>query len=166
MIIDGNDYHVWSKINVYTPILVVIEYNPTIHNDVEFIQKLDPKINQGSSISSLVNLANNKGYELIATTEFNAFFILNEYLLLFEIEDNSINALRTEKSHITYMFQGYDGTIFINGNQRLSWHGIKFRPFQQLPKYLRRFPSGYNFLQKSLLLLIKYYRLVRIWSLK
>lgn len=146
--IDGNDYHVWSKTKLYVPLLVVIEYNPTIPDEIEFIQKSNSKINQGASITSIVKLGKDKGYELISTTVCNAFFILKEHYSLFNIQDNSVHALRTDRRHITYIFQGYDGTIFIEGNTSLSWHGFKFGSLQQLPRFLRRFPSNYNTLQR------------------
>ncbi|UCH23877.1 MAG: hypothetical protein JSU83_12035, partial [Deltaproteobacteria bacterium] len=37
--IDGNDFHVWKASQHYMPKVVVIEYNPTIPNKVEFVQK-------------------------------------------------------------------------------------------------------------------------------
>ena len=38
--IDGNDYHVWDGLSAFSPKLVVIEFNPTIGNNVIYIQVL------------------------------------------------------------------------------------------------------------------------------
>ena len=38
--IDGNDYHVWKAIKKYRPKLVVIEFNPTIPTEVEYVQRV------------------------------------------------------------------------------------------------------------------------------
>jgi hypothetical protein len=59
--IDGNDYHVWKAIEDYKPKAVVIEFNPTIHKTVEFVQPPDPRLQQGSSLLSITKLANSKG---------------------------------------------------------------------------------------------------------
>ena len=34
--IDGNDYHVWNAVTRHRPKIVVIEFNPTIHLDVDW----------------------------------------------------------------------------------------------------------------------------------
>ena len=44
----------------------MVEFNPTIPADVEFVQPRDIKINQGSSLLSLTKLGQEKGYELVA----------------------------------------------------------------------------------------------------
>ena len=133
--IDGNDYHVWDSINAYKPKVVCIEYNPTIPNGVEFIQKKDMKISQGNSATAICKLATIKGYELVATTGTNLIFVDEKYFSLFGINDNSLNKLK--KTHLTtYLFSGYDGTVFIEGEKNIHWHRIHFQEanLQQLPK--------------------------------
>jgi len=142
--IDGNDYHVWNAIKLYNPKVVVIEFNPTIPNEVEFVQPRDMKISQGSSLLSLNNLGKEKGYELVAVTKLNAIFVQSKYFGLFKIKDNSIQRLRMDSSHVTYIFNGYDGTVFIRGCGELTWHGIPYSEgqMQQLPKWLREYPGN------------------------
>ncbi len=148
--IDGNDYHVWQAMKRYKPKVVVIEFNPTIPTDVRFVQPPDPSVSQGSSLSSLVDLATSKGYELVSVLPFNAFFVRREYYERFQIESNSPHVLRTDSSFVTHLFSGYDGTVFLAGNCRLPWHRmpLKASKVQHLPRYLRTFPSNYNALQR------------------
>src|SRR4051812_1129754 len=35
--IDGNDYHCWNAVQKYQPKVVIIEFNPTIPDEVEFV---------------------------------------------------------------------------------------------------------------------------------
>lgn len=144
--IDGNDYHIWKSLKKYNPKLVIIEFNPTIPIEVEFTQLQDPTAHQGSSLTALIRMAKNKGYELIATTRTNAFFIQKKYLPLFKIPDNSPSAIWTNREKtISYFFQLFDGTIVIQGNRRLLWHGIDIenKNIQILPKIFRHFPPSW-----------------------
>src|SRR5579872_645620 len=36
--IDGCDYHIWASLTDYRPKVICIEFNPTIPNEVEFVQ--------------------------------------------------------------------------------------------------------------------------------
>lgn len=140
--IDGNDYHVWEAVVRYRPKLLVIEYNPTIPNSVEFVQSRDMNLTHGSSLRSIIKLCREKGYELVAVTDLNGIFVAAKYFPLFGISDNSIDALRLSDADVTYIFSGYDGTVFLSGCRRLVWHGVEYDPrrVQQLPFWLRIFP--------------------------
>ncbi len=144
--IDGNDYHVWKRTSRYRPKVVVIEFNHTIPTEVRFIQEADPEINQGASLLSIVELAVEKGYELVSVLRFNAFFVRKEYFPLFHLSSNAPHLLRTDLSRITYLFSGYDGKIFLQGYGCLPWHGfaLKETAVQVLPRYLRRYPGRYS----------------------
>lgn len=144
--IDGNDYHVWKSLRKYKPNVVIIEYNPTIPPNIEYIQTYDSKVNRGSSLLSLCILGKKKGYELIYATESNAIFILKKYIDQLGIFDNSPEKLMPNK-YLTYFFQLYDGTIVLKGCKRLLWHGIDFedKDLQILPGFLRRFSKQLMF---------------------
>jgi hypothetical protein len=149
--IDGNDYHVWKAIRKYKPKIVVIEFNPTIPPGIRFVQQPNPSTNQGASLSSLVDLGKEKGYELVAVTGSNAFFVKSEYFSLFQIEDNRPEILWTNyPDTTTYLFVGYDGTIFLHGCKKLPWHEVELKEssFQVLPKFLRKYPGKYGILEK------------------
>jgi len=158
--IDGNDYHVWNAVQRYRPKIVVIEYNPTVPNPVEFVQAADMRITQGSSILSLHKLAKQKGYELVAATRLNAIFVEGGYFGLFGIADNSVDAIRTEQPLVTYVFNGYDGTVFIRGCGQLHWHAMPYNEtrLQQVPRWLRQYPGNYGVLKKGV---AKVYRCLR-----
>ena len=153
--IDGNDYHIWDSMEKYTPKVVVIEFNPTIPDDIEFIQEKNMKIWQGSSLLSLINLANKKDYELIAVTLVNAIFVKKKYYNLFKIADNSLSLMHNNaKQYQTRLFQLFDGTLVLIGCDKLLWHNgiyekkIKQKKIQVLPKFLRVYPPNYHPLYK------------------
>lgn len=141
--IDGCDYHAWEAIEKYRPRVVLIEHNPTVPIDVSFIQSRDMSVNQGSSLKALCDLGRRKGYELIAATELNAFFVEQENFHLFDIKDNSPEALNSmdEKKKMR-LFQGYDGTLFLVGNDRLIWKNkqIAHEAIQVIPPEERVYP--------------------------
>jgi hypothetical protein len=142
--IDGNDYHAWKAVSRYRPKLVVIEFNPTIPSVLEFVQKADMSVNHGSSILSLSLLAKEKRYELVAATDYNCFFVPSEYFPLFGIEDNSVEAIRPNEELVSYIFNGFDGTVFVLWKGRVARHALHrvanaARPpsIQTLPGYVR-----------------------------
>lgn len=144
--IDGNDFHVWKAIETYRPKLICIEFNPTIPTDVDFVQPADPHVSQGCSVSALCRLAKDKNYELISVLPYNAFFVDAKYFELFEIADNSPQALRKNLSAVTWLFSGYDGSIHIAGSKKLPWHeiGMHESDLQILPTSLRSYPGTYS----------------------
>jgi hypothetical protein len=144
--IDGNDYHVWSAVTHYRPRVVVIEYNPTVPNAVDFVQPADMQVNQGASLSAQARLGKSKGYELVAVTEHNCIFVRAELFPAFGIEDNSIAALRPNENMVTYVFNGFDGTVFVRGAGKLGWHNTPYREskMQHLPKFMRKFPDTHG----------------------
>jgi hypothetical protein len=148
--IDGNDYHVWKAITRYKPKVICIEFNQTIPTEVRFVQPADFSITQGSSLLSITELGEEKGYKLVSVSAWNAFFVRADYYPLFGIEDNSPATLRTNLDSVTHIFSGYDGTVFIRGSSKLPWHNIKLeeKKFQQLPKFLRIFPGNYQLIHK------------------
>jgi hypothetical protein len=142
--VDGNDYHIWKSVVFYRPKLVIIEFNNTIPNSIEFIQKADLEVYQGSSLLSLCGLSKSKDYELVAVTDNNAFFVDAEYYPLFRIEDNSPEVINKDQEYTTHVFQLYDGTLVWRGNLELLWHGAQIDPekLQVLPKFFRFFPES------------------------
>lgn len=139
--IDGNDYHMWESVERYTPKVVIIEFNPTIPADVEFVQPKDMSINQGNSLLSLTLLGKRKGYELVCATLLNAIFVRKEFFPAFGIVNNSPSVLFTDERYQTKFFQLYDGTIVLTGARRLLWHGIpiRSRDLALLPRPFRMF---------------------------
>ena len=141
--IDGNEYHLWESLVNYRPRVMLVEFNPSIPNDVIFIQPRDMKVFQGSSLRAFVELGKRKGYELVAANETNAFFVLKELFPKFGITDNSIDALHTDHHYETKLYQLYDGTLKIAGNTKLLWHNLSIDEdkLQVLPAHKRKYPA-------------------------
>ncbi len=149
--VDGNDYHIWDAVKKYKPKVVVIEFNATIPPQVEFVQPRDMSVTQGSSILSITKLAKSKGYELVASTS-NAIYVDAKYFDLFEIENNSVSEIWADPSALTYVFCGYDGTVFLRGLCKLPWQGILMKEsrVQQLPKWALKRIGDRNVLRRKL----------------
>ena len=151
--IDGCDYHIFDSLNRFKPKIVCIEFNPTIPNEVEFVQPRDPRIKQGASAKALTVLAAKKGYALAATTFCNAIFVRNDLRqMVVGLQQKTLEDLRDDSEFKTFLFVGYDGTILSNRTSiRLPWHGINpdLSRFQQLPKPLRQFLPDYGFFKKA-----------------
>ena len=142
--IDGNDYHVWDSLKEYRPRVVCVEFNPTIPNSISFIQSRNISVQQGSSLRALAELAAQKGYRLIATTQTNAFFVLANLADSFNLGSDSLDFLHPDTTFHTRLFQLYDGTLVLEGYQSLLWHKqpITAQAIQVLPRWKRRFPAG------------------------
>jgi hypothetical protein len=150
--IDGNDYHVWKAVSRYRPRVVVIEYNPTIPTAVDFAQPPDAAVNQGSSILAMTRLGREKGYELVSATSWNCIFVRAEYFDRFRIADNSAQRLRADEKLVTWIFSGFDGTVFVRGNGVIPWFGIPYRAekMQHVSRLFRTFPSNHGALMRFL----------------
>lgn len=149
--IDGNDYHIFASLEAYRPKVICIEFNPSIPNEVDFVQPKDFHVNQGSSARSILTLAKSKGYALVLATEAN--LILVEKTRLFELgleSEPTLGACRDDADVRVFLFVGFDGTVFTSKPVILRWNGLRIadRSWQQLPRFLRRFPDNYNIFQK------------------
>ena len=148
--IDGNDFWILDSLLEFKPKLICIEYNPSIPNDVEYVQPRDFSVQKGSSALSIYNLAKQKGYELVVTTPCNLLFASKEYFDHFQVTDNRLSTLRNDADCRVSAFVGYDGTIILSRPIHFFWHDFNTtnQELQILPKYLRRFPSDYSLIQK------------------
>lgn len=99
--IDGNDYHVWESMREYQPRVVVIEFNPTIPNDISFVQPRDMRVQQGSSLLALTELGKRKGYTLAAVIGSNAFFILDGDFATLDIAHEPLEVLNPNTTYHT-----------------------------------------------------------------
>lgn len=159
--IDGNDYHVWRAVTQYSAHVVVIEFNPTVPDDVDWVQEADPRIQQGSSAAALYRLGREKGYEPVAITQTNIVFVRREFFAAFGISDNSLAVLRRDRSLITHIFFGYDGTVLTSGYRTIPWHQIPLNQsrLQHLPRILRSYPDDYGRVSRLI------YRVIRkVWA--
>lgn len=150
--IDGNDIHAWNAIQRFRPKIVVIEYNPTIPTAVKFAQPRSHGTKWGASLRALFELGCQKHYRLVCANDFNAFFVAEE--LWSQDYCRSLDELprfREEEPEPVYVFSGFDGTVHLSAECHLRWHGTRIREkdIQALPKYLRRYPLDYSWLQRQ-----------------
>lgn len=162
--IDGNDYHVWKAMTGHQPKIVCIEFNPTIPTEVHFVQPADMNVMQGSSLYALVQLGKEKGYELAAVHPFNAIFVRKDLYHFLGIPNNDPRVLRQDLGFVTFMFTGYDGTLFLAGNERLPWHPVQWdaAKMQPLPRWFRKYPWNYGKAQRRAFNLWNFGR--QVWS--
>jgi hypothetical protein len=158
--VDGNDYHTWNAVEMYKPRVVVIEFNPSIPDDIEFIQQKDMHVRQGCSLLALYNLGKKKGYGLVATTYLNAIFVREEYAKSFDLPDKP--PVLANKASQTRLFQLYDGTVMLEGSSRLIWHDVHFdqKDLQILPRLFRKHPDD---MHPFVALLFRIWRKVHNW---
>lgn len=119
--IDGCDYHVWDSMTRFRPRVVLIEFNPSIPNDVYFVQDRDMTVNQASSLLAINELARSKGYQLVAVLNNDAFFVLEEEYEKFNIPDNSIDAMFNPARREMRAFFTFDGTLYVAGRRQVGW---------------------------------------------
>ena len=126
--IDGNDYHVLSAMGV-TPKVIIVEINPSIPNDVYFVQEANPAINQGSSLLAFLSLAEKMGYSPACCTSANLILVKSELFDLLGIPRfRCLSDLYSPKCN-GRIFHGFDGMIYSVGMPRLIWHkNIKIDP--------------------------------------
>lgn len=150
--IDGNDYWIFDSLRDYRPKVICLEYNPSIPNEVEYVQPRDFSVKKGASAMSLCQLAKRKSYDLIATTRCNLFFVDKDLFHLFQIEDNCLSSLRDDSDCRIYTFLGYDGTVIHSKPIYFIWHDFEINPekLQWFPRFLRTFPPDYSAFQKLL----------------
>jgi len=156
--IDGCDYFIFKNLEIYRPKILCIEFNHLIPNEVEFIQKKNFKIKQGSSAKSIIKLAKKKNYSLVGCTLSNLFFIENNLKnSVIQNDEIQIEDIRDDKEIKNLIFCGYDGTLYTTQPIELSWHKLKVdnKKLQILPFYLRTFPDDFNIFQKIFFLLFR-----------
>lgn len=110
--IDGNDYWIWEAINCVSPRIVICEYNSlfgprakvtTPYRDDFIREKMHHSgVVYGASISALDNLANKKGYKLVASNKAgnNVFFVRDDLL-------ENIRTLSPEEAYQKAQFREY-----------------------------------------------------------
>ena len=119
--IDGNDWYVFETLKTYLPNVVVIEYNASIPNDLYFVQEKDSDFPAGSSLSSIIALGKEKGYEAVFATQTNVILVQNSLFPLLDIKDNSIQSLKPGLQYEAIIFEGFDGTIYSYGKKKKTW---------------------------------------------
>lgn len=77
--VDGNDYHIWRKMET-KPHVLCVEFNPTIPPHLSLHQEYDERMmGFGSSLKAFIDLGRQKDYTFIGATQINAFFVRSIY---------------------------------------------------------------------------------------
>jgi hypothetical protein len=141
--IDGNDYHVWAAFQDFRPKAVIVEYNPTVPNHVEFVQERSPAVNHGSGLRSLAGLAHEKGYVPVGVTLNNVVFLREDLAAQHGIPSPPLDELRPWRLAETSLIHLYDGTVVIHGLSFGPWNSVELRRggVQTVPAFLRGFPT-------------------------
>lgn len=108
--VDGADYDIWESCVKYKPRVVVIEHNKTVPIMVSFHS------NKGSGIRALHELAQRKGYELVAANDLNAFFVTRDEFSKFHIHDNDPAVIWDGSSQYAIVARR-------EGNNRITFYG-------------------------------------------
>jgi len=143
--IDGDDLRVWRSLRVSRPLVVVIEYNPTIPTDVLYENPVGAA--HGNSPLSIAEFAAANGYTLIDGTATNLIFIRNGSRTLEVVRVKTLADIARQTQPLKFFF-GYDGTLItsvpIGGGQvnellAVPWTAPVCLFPQPLPKPLRTF---------------------------
>lgn len=127
--IDGNDYWVWQRIEVVSPIIVVVEYNSVFGPDRAITVPYDPKFVRsrahyshlywGASLKALDLVARSKGYSLVGSNAAgnNAFFVREDRL-------GDLKPLSVADAYVESRFRegrNPDGSLsFVSGSDRIK----------------------------------------------
>jgi hypothetical protein len=148
--VDSVDYYIWEGLRDHVPAVVVIEYNPSIPNHVRYVQPRNGSISHGNSLRSLIELGAQKGYRPVHVTPTNVILVEHELAARLDLPERSIDELRDDRPLMTCVFQGFDGTLLLDGPQELFWHRLPYDStrIQILPKLLRRNPGSLSRAQR------------------
>ena len=136
---EGNDYNLWNSLRGFEPRVVMVDFNPTVPNDVLFAQEDDPGVHHGASLRAFVELGRQKGYELAAVTSWNAIFSSGARPFpAVAVADNALDQMYYPVFE-TKIFQSMDSRLSLQGCDRLIRHNYVFAPerLQPLPHDLR-----------------------------
>jgi len=146
--IDGCDYWILQSFRGFRPKVIIIEYNPTIPNAVDYIQARNFRVKQGTSARSLTTLADSMDYALVACTKTNLIFVDRPYEFAAvgkERVNQGLDAIRDDSDCQVFLFTGQDGTVLTSRPLTIPWHGtsVTQESLQVVPRFFRTFPGDW-----------------------
>ena len=89
---------------------------------------------------------------MVCVNQLNAFFVVSELFDLFDLDDNTPEALRPDDAQRALVFVGYDGKLLLSEPIALPWHGkmISSDDIQPLPRLVRKYPGNYSAIERQL----------------
>lgn len=161
--IDGADLDVFESLGSYSPVIVIIEFNPTIPNTVYFRNPLGARV--GSSAKAIFESATKFGYSLAHVTQTNLILVKDEFLSKDSYIPLTIDEAIDDQDTVKGIFTGYDGSLHFAGSSQIEfpWHGIaKDANTLELPKIMRNFPDEMKILGK---IIFKFYWFKQYWRI-
>jgi len=143
--IDSDDLAVFMSLRQAKPKCVVIEFNPTIPFDTEYVNKRGRQI--GNSALSIKRYGDSIGYALIARTQTNLILLMNDLRERAGISEIALE--RTPEDVFCRYAFGYDGTFLrlCRGFENeapdvmtVPWH--RYRMHQPIPRLMRGWDHG------------------------
>jgi hypothetical protein len=116
--IDGNDYYIFNSLKTIHPRVVICEHNPTIPAGIDLVA--DEGNYFGCSVSALNRVGKEKGYKLIAVTETNSFFVLQEYFELFSEYETRLEKIKNDR-FVSYFITSYSGEYVLSNTDGLAY---------------------------------------------
>lgn len=143
--IDSDDLAIFMSVKEARAKCVVIEFNPTIPFDTEFVNK--PGRHIGNSALSIKRYAESIGYSLVALTQTNLILLDNALLEEANVQIQSLE--RTGQFNAYRYFFGFDGTLICHDTRlatdepevfTIPWQHYRIQ--QPIPRMLRVFDHG------------------------
>ena len=128
--IDGDDYYVFQTLDQLKPRVVICEYNPTFPTWLDIYSPYGTF--SGCSVGALVRVAEQKGYKLVAITDVNCFFVLQEDYPLFKEFETKLHKIKID-SYLKFICTDYAGKYAVLG-EKSDWpYGVSGRlPYKLL----------------------------------
>jgi hypothetical protein len=104
--IDSDDLAIWRSLTSIRPCVVVIEFNPTIPLDTDYVNPVGE--NKGNAARSIAAFAESNMYDLVATTHCNLVFV-DARMRPANVE--RLDLLREGLDEQIRFFWGYDGSL-------------------------------------------------------
>lgn len=120
--IDSDDYYVFESLQDLRPRLIICEYNPTIPAEYD-IRFPYGTLSWGCSAGALIRIAKTKGYELIAMTDTNCFFVRSEDIEKFAHFETRLEKIQIKK-YLKFLSTNYAGAFIIAGEWEKTPYGI------------------------------------------
>ena len=122
--VDGDDYYIFQTMQNLRPRLIICEFNPSIPAHLDIYSDYGHHI--GCSVAALERIALEKGYTLVALTDANCFFVVNEEYPKFANYDTDPKHLFTDR-YIAYVISDYSGNYKVIGPEKFvhpwGWSG-------------------------------------------
>lgn len=120
--IDNDDYYVFQSLEIIRPRVIICEYNPTMPAHLDIYPEYGKYM--GASPGALIRIAKEKGYELVALTTCNCFFVLKEDLYKFDNHEISLEKIRMD-NHLRYVITDYAGRYaIVSAKQYIGGYGL------------------------------------------